>query len=345
MILPSRHLTFLFGGLILFNVLAWSWAILVFRHHPILMGTSILAYSLGLRHAVDADHIAAIDNITRKLLQLNQRPHSVGLFFSLGHSTVVVLASAAVAATALIFKNSLGQISEIGSIIGTSVSAGFLFVIAGTNMVILRQVWLTFVRVRQGEKFLEDDLNILLAGRGLLARLLRPMFQLISRPWHMYLIGFLFGLGFDTATEVGLLGIAATEANEGLSLWSIMVFPALFTSAMALVDTLDSTVMTRAYSWAFDNPLRKLYYNLTTTCLSIVVAVLVGSIEILALLAERFSLKGTFWSHINGFSDNFGRTGYLIIGLFIFAWITSAVIYRIKGYGRSEAMSGASQSR
>ncbi len=328
----DRNASLMFAGLIAVNGLSWLWALAAFRDYPVLLGTALLAYSFGLRHAVDADHIAAIDNITRKLMQLGQRPVAAGFFFSLGHSTVVVLASIMVAATALAFKDDIEAVHGIGGVIGTSISAAFLLLIAAVNLVILSGVWTTFKRVRNGEGYVEEDLNALLAGRGVLARLFRPMFRLITQSWHMYPLGFLFGLGFDTATEVGLLGISATEAANNLSLWSILVFPALFTSGMALVDTLDSAVMTGAYGWAFIKPVRKLYYNLTITVISVLVAVLVGGVEALGLVASKLELTGLFWDGISALNDNFGALGYLIVGIFVVSWAASVLIYRAKGY-------------
>jgi high-affinity nickel-transport protein len=333
----DRRTVLLFAVLIGANIASWLWALLAFRDYPVLLGTALLAYSFGLRHAVDADHIAAIDNVTRKLIQLKQPSAAVGFFFSLGHSTIVILASVAVAGTALAFKDEIEGLHGIGGIIGTSVSAGFLMLIAGVNLVILKGVWQVFARVRRGEPYLEEDLNALLAGRGLLARLFRSLFRLISKSWHMYPLGFLFGLGFDTATEVGLLGISAAEAAKGMSLWAILVFPALFTSGMALVDTLDSTLMTGAYGWAFVKPVRKIYYNLTLTIVSVAVALLVGGIEALGLLADQMALSGPFWDGVGALNDSFGLLGYLIVGLFILAWIVSAAVYRLKGYDRLEA--------
>ncbi|HVI50102.1 MAG TPA: HoxN/HupN/NixA family nickel/cobalt transporter [Candidatus Sulfotelmatobacter sp.] len=332
----DRKVGLLFAGLIAANAASWLWALVAFRDYPVLLGTALLAYSFGLRHAVDADHIAAIDNVTRKLIQMKRRPASVGFFFSLGHSSIVVLASLLVAGTALAFKNDIEEVHGIGGVIGTSVSAAFLLVIAAVNLIILKGVWQVFARVRRGESYVEEDLNALLAGRGVLARLFRSLFRLISKSWHMYPLGFLFGLGFDTATEVGLLGISAAEAAKGMSLWSILVFPALFTSGMALVDTLDSTLMTGAYGWAFVKPVRKIYYNLTLTIVSVAVALLVGGVEALGLLADQFALSGPFWDGIGALNDSFGLLGYLIVGLFIAAWAVSAAIYRLKGYDALE---------
>jgi nickel/cobalt transporter (NiCoT) family protein len=322
----------LFSGLITLNLLSWLWAVTAFHDFPVLLGTALLAYSFGLRHAVDADHIAAIDNITRKLIQLGQRPITAGFYFSLGHSTIVIVASAAVAGAALVFQDDFGPLHRLGGMVGTAISAAFLLLIAAVNLVILRGVWQCFSRVRQGLGYVEDDLNSLLAGRGLLARIFRPLFGLISQSWHMYPLGFLFGLGFDTATEVGLLGISATQASSDLNLWSVMVFPALFTSGMALVDTLDSTLMTGAYGWATIKPIRKLYYNLIITMVSVMVALLVGGVEVLGLVANKLQMSGLFWDAISALNDNFGTLGYLIIGIFMASWIISAMIYRLKGF-------------
>ena len=183
--------------------------------------------------------------------------------------------------------------------------------------------------MRGGGAFVEEDLNHLLAQRGLLGRFFRPMFRLVSRSWHMYPLGFLFGLGFDTATEIGVLGISAAEASKGLPIWSIMVFPALFTAGMSLIDTADGVLMLGAYGWAFTKPIRKLYYNLTITFVSVLVAVLIGGIEALGLLAERLNLEGPFWSFIGALNDNFGSLGYLIIAIFVASWLVSIAIYRL----------------
>jgi len=329
----------IYAILIAANVAAWAWALVAFRQHPLLLGTSLLAYGFGLRHAVDADHIAAIDNVTRKLMQEGKRPVAVGFFFSLGHSTIVVLASIAIAATALAFKNRFDAFQGVGSVIGTLVSAFFLLMIAAMNIVILGTVYRTFQRVRAGAPYVDEDLNALLAGRGLLARLFRPMFRLIGRSWHMYPLGFLFGLGFDTATEVGLLGISAAQASQGLSIWSILVFPALFTAGMSLIDTTDSLLMLGAYGWAFIKPIRKLYYNMTITLISVIVALLVGGIEALGLASDQFGLTGPFWDGIGALNDNFGTLGYLIIGVFAVSWVTAAVVYRARGYDQLEISS------
>lgn len=324
----------LFGFLLIFNVAAWLWALAAFRDHPVLLGTALLAYTFGLRHAVDADHIAAIDNVTRKLMQDGKRPVAVGLFFSLGHSTIVVLASVAIALTAFAFKDQIEGIKAYGGVIGTLVSAFFLLAIALMNTLILVSVVQTFRRVKAGGAYVEEDMNLLLARGGFLARIFRPLFASIRRSWQMYPLGLLFGLGFDTATEVGLLGIAATGGAKGLPIWSILVFPVLFTAGMSLVDSADSVLMLGAYGWAFVKPLRKLYYNITITSVSIVVALLVGGIEALGLIGGQFGLEGSFWDFVGSLNDNFGSIGFVIIGVFIAAWIISTVIYRARGYDR-----------
>jgi nickel/cobalt transporter (NiCoT) family protein len=314
------------------NLLAWMWALVAFDDHPVLLGTAFLAYTFGLRHAVDADHIAAIDNVTRKLMQSGKRPVAVGFFFALGHSTIVVLASLAVAATTAALQSRFAALKDVGGLIGTSVSALFLLAVALANIVILTGVYRVFRRVRRGGNYVEEDFDQLLAQRGLFARLFRPVFRLVTKSWHMYPLGFLFGLGFDTATEIAVLGISAAEASQGLSIWSIMVFPALFAAGMSLVDTTDGVLMLGAYGWAFARPIRKLYYNLTITAVSVLVALIVGGIEVLGLVGDRFGLGGTFWSTVGALNDNFGTLGYLIIAIFALSWVVSIAIYRIRGY-------------
>jgi len=332
----------IYGLLIAANVLAWVWALIAFRDYPVLVGTAFLAYAFGLRHAVDADHIAAIDNVTRKLMQEGKRPIGVGFFFALGHSTVVVLASTVIALTTSALQGRFDGLKLVGGTIGTLVSAIFLFLVAAANFIILLSVYRTFQKVRRGGAFVEEDLNHLLAQRGVLGRLFRPMFRLISRSWHMYPLGFLFGLGFDTATEIGVLGIAAAQASKGLPIWSIMVFPALFTAGMSLIDTTDGVLMLGAYGWAFTKPIRKLYYNLTITFVSVLVAVLIGGIEALGLLADRLNLEGPFWLYVGKLNENFGSLGYLIIAIFVVSWLVSIAVYRLARFDRIESRVNAS---
>ena len=312
------------------NLAAWAWALLVFRQHPVLLGTALLAYSFGLRHAVDADHIAAIDNVTRKLMQDGKRPAGVGFFFATGHSLVVMLVAGSVAASAAALAGHFQALKGFGSVVGTLASTLFLLAIAAINTVILFDVWRCFRRVRRGGTF-ADDLDLLLNNRGFLARLFRPLFRLVSQSWHMLPLGILFGLGFDTATEVALLGLSATQAAQGLSIWSIMVFPALFAAGMSLIDTSDGILMLGAYNWAFVKPMRKIYYNMIITAVSVIVAVLIGGIEGLGLIGDQLGLSGWFWDGVGILNNNSNGVGFGIICLFILAWVGSVLIYRYAG--------------
>ncbi len=224
-----------------------------------------------------------------------------------------------------------------GQVVSTSVSALFLLLIALMNIVILRGVWKAFNKVRRGEPYEDEDLDILLNQRGFMARLFRPLFRLVSGPIWMLPIGFLFGLGFDTATEVSLLGISASQGAQGLSIGTILVFPILFAAGMSLVDTTDGILMLGAYEWAFVRPIRKLYYNLTITSVSVVVALLIGGIEALGLLSDQLGLKGGFWDLIGMLNDNFNDLGFMIIGVFLVAWLGSFIIYKVKGYDDLDA--------
>lgn len=320
------------AGLILANLLAWAWAFAAFADHPAQLATALLAYLFGLRHAVDADHIAAIDNTVRKLMQEGRRPSAVGLFFSLGHSAVVVIAVALIVFAASALQSRVAGFKEIGGVIGTSVSAFFLLTLALINLSSLRAVWGAFRRAHAGEAICDEQLNLLLNNRGLIARLLKPLFRMVTKSWHMLPIGFLFGLGFDTATEIGLFAIATSQSANGVALWHIMVFPALFAAGMALVDTLDSMMMVEVYGWAFVNPVRKLWYNLTITFVSVVVAVGIGGLEGLGLLADKLQLSGGFWGLISALNDDLAHFGYFVIGVFLLTWLASAAIYKWKRF-------------
>jgi high-affinity nickel-transport protein len=329
--LRGRVIT-MYAILIPANILAWLWAWIAFHDQPVLLGTAVLAYTFGLRHAVDADHIAAIDNVTRKLMQSGKRPLSVGLFFSLGHSSVVVIASVFVALTVATLQAKVAGFKEIGGVIGTGVSAFFLLAVAAVNIVILVSVFRLFRAVKRGERFIEEDFDILMSQRGLIGRMLRSLFGIITKSWHMYPLGFLFGLGFDTATEIALLGIAASQGSEGMSIWTILVFPALFTAGMTLIDTTDAVLMVRAYGWAYIKPIRKLYYNMTITLVSVMVALLIGGVEALGLIGRKLDLTGSFWTGIEALNENFGALGYVIIAIFLVSWMVSVIVYRLKGY-------------
>src|SRR6266496_4876271 len=317
--------------LIAFNVFAWAVALLGFSvQYPALLGTALLAYTFGLRHSVDADHISAIDNVTRKLMQENKHPTTVGFFFSLGHSTIVVALSIAIAIAAAFVQNSIPALKNAGGLIGTSVSATFLYLIALINILVLIEIWQTFQKVKRGEEYSDQTLDEFLNKRGLMARFFRPLLRVVDKSWKMYPVGVLFGLGFDTATEVGILGIAAVEAGKGLPIPYILIFPALFTAGMCLMDTTDGILMLGAYGWAFVKPVRKLYYNLNITLVSVLIALFVGTIEVMSIIATEFNLNGGLWNYIGNL--DFGMLGIIIIGIFLLSWAVSTIIYRVRGY-------------
>lgn len=327
----------LYTLLLLSNLGAWAWALLIFRGHPLLLGTAALAYTFGIRHAFDVDHIAAIDNVTRKLIQTGQRPVGVGFFFSLGHSTVVIALSIAIALSAVTLQTSFSAFKDVGALVGTLVSSFFLFAIALANVVVLMSLVEAFRHLRHGASFEDLDVDLTPSKAGLLGRLFHRAFRVVGSSWHMYPIGFLFGLGFDTATEVGLLGISATEASHGLPIWSILVFPALFTAGMTLFDSTDSLLMLGAYEWALIKPVRKVYYNLTMTAASALVAIAVGSIEMLGLIGDRFGVgdSNAFWRGIGALNDSSEILGASVVAIFVGAWLVSALIYRVKDYDRA----------
>ncbi|AFJ89770.1 HoxN/HupN/NixA family nickel/cobalt transporter [Burkholderia sp. KJ006] len=323
-------LVLLLAALAAFNLAAWGWAVAVFGGQPTLMGACVLAYTFGLRHAVDADHIAAIDNVTRKLMHEGRRPLTVGLMFSLGHSTIVIVASAAIAAAAFGLRERLAAFHDIAGTIGTLVSTTFLLAIAVANLVTLHSVVRTLRRVKRGERYADAHADTALHHHGFLARLLRPVLRMVTKSWHMYVLGALFGLGFDTATEIGVLGISATSAAHGMSAWSIMVFPALFTASMSLVDTADSMLMLGVYGWAFREPVRKLYYNVGITALSAAVALLIGCVEGFALLGDTFGIRGAFRDVFDALNAHLGALGYAIVVLCAASWFVCAAIYRFR---------------
>lgn len=325
----KKRLIGVYSFLAILNIGAWLWALAAFYDKPALLGVALVTYGLGLRHAVDADHIAAIDNVTRKLMQMKQRPVTVGLFFALGHATIVIIVTMAVAAAANVLK-SFDSVSGVTGVISTSISALFLLAIASMNIMIFLSVYKSYRQVKAGGSYVEEDLDILLSNRGLLSRIFRPAFRLVTKSWHMFPLGFLFGLGFDTATEVAVFGVSAAQAAKGVPVEAILVFPVLFAAGMALVDTTDGIMMLGAYDWAFVKPMRKLYYNMTITLVSIGVALLIGSIEALGLIGEKLALTGWFWNTIGMLNDNFNNLGFLIIAVFIAAWVLSYAIYRFK---------------
>ena len=302
------------------------------------IGVGLTAYTLGMRHAFDADHIAAIDNTTRKLMSDGQRPLAVGFFFSLGHSTVVfglaVLLATGVRALSGPVEDDTSSLHHYTGLIGTSVSGAFLYLIALLNVIVLVGILRVFARLRRGDIDLEKDgaeLERQLENRGLLNRFLGRFTKSISKSWHVYPIGLLFGLGFDTATEIALLVLAGTSAAAGLPWYAILCLPVLFTAGMCLLDTIDGSFMNFAYGWAFSNPVRKIYYNITITGLSVAVALLIGSIELLGLFAGQLGWRGAFWDWLGGLDLN--TVGFAVVGMFVLTWVVALLVWR---YGRIE---------
>jgi nickel/cobalt transporter (NiCoT) family protein len=292
-------------------------------------GTGILAYTLGMRHAFDADHIAAIDNTTRKLVQDGKRPLSVGFFFSLGHSTIVfalaLLLNFGIRALDQQVKNDSSGLHNTTGIIGTTVSGTFLYLIALLNLVVLISIVKVFREMRTG-RYSDEELERQLDNRGLMNRVFGGYAKRIDKPWKMYPVGVLFGLGFDTATEVALLVLAGTAVVSGLPFYAILSLPILFAAGMCLLDTADGCFMNFAYDWAFARPVRKVYYNLTITGLSVFVAFFIGTIELLGLLGQELNLTGGFWEFMANFNIN--KAGFVIVGVFVLTWAVALSIWR-----------------
>jgi nickel/cobalt transporter (NiCoT) family protein len=323
----ARGAWFGYAGMILgLHVLGILALLPAARFHPVLLGMGFLAYALGLRHAFDADHIAAIDNTVRKLVREDQSPLGVGFYFSLGHSTVVFLMVLATVLVARWTQQALPNLQAIGGLIGTTVSGTFLLLIGMLNLFIWLDIYLIFQRMRHGTHD-PEGLERLLLSRGLIARVAGPLFRLIGRSWHVYLLGFLFGLGFDTASEVALLALSAGAAARALPLWGILALPVLFAAGMSLMDTADGIFMTTAYRWAFTTPLRKIYYNLTVTGLSVAAALLIGLIELTQVFTQALGLSAGFWGWLQAL--DFGWIGYLLVGLFVATWSLSYGAWRL----------------
>jgi len=320
----------IFALLILFNAAAWLWALAVFRGSPLMSGAAVLAYGLGLRHAFDADHIAAIDNVTRKLMWEGQRPVSVGLFFSLGHSTVVAGFSCAVALAIGAFDARLDLFRSFGGVVGASASIIFLSAIAVANLVALVSIFRKLQIVKAGRASAHEDLDALSSPKGLVGRACSRCFAMIGRSWQMYPLGVLFALGFDSATEVGLLGLSTTQYFQDLPIWSMLAFPLLFAAAMTLADTADGVLMLGAYGWAFATPIRKLYYNLTITAASVVAAAFVVALQALSLIGRGFRLPtvGGFWGAIDALNEDFGVLGCVIVGVLASCWLIFYLLFR-----------------
>jgi nickel/cobalt transporter (NiCoT) family protein len=298
------------------------------------IGVAVLAYTLGLRHAFDADHISAIDNTTRKLMNEGKKPLSVGYYFSLGHCTIVIAIGAGIviaekAVYGAVSNNGSG-LEQFGGIFGTIVSAGFLYLIAFLNIVILAGILAVFRKMRHGD-YDEEELEKQLENRGLMCRMFGPWMKSITKEWQMYPVGVVFGMGFDTATEVALLATTALLATQALPWYSIMCLPILFTAGMSLMDTFDGVFMNVAYGWAFFNPVRKVYYNLAVTGLSVFICFFIGTIEVLGLLPTELHLKGSFWNFMAKFDIN--KAGFVIVGMFIVTWVGALLIWK---YGHIE---------
>jgi nickel/cobalt transporter (NiCoT) family protein len=326
----SWRLGGLFGSVALLHLAGWGiMLLLVAPRYPVMLGLGGLAYTFGLRHAFDADHISAIDNTTRKLLQEGKQPLGVGFFFSLGHSTVVFLIAVALGIATQFVSTSIvsgnGQLKSVGGLIGTGVSGAFLLLIGILNLIILLDIIRLFRRMKGGAYDRQSLEHELVAG-GLLTRVFGRLFNLITHSWQMYFIGFLFGLGFDTASEISLLAISAGAAAQHLPLYALISLPLIFAAGMSLMDTADGAFMSRAYSWAFSNPVRKVFYNLTMTGLSVFVALFVGLIEVIQLMAKWLGLRGAVWAAV--VKLDFGVVGLVIVIAFVASWAGAFAFYK-----------------
>jgi high-affinity nickel-transport protein len=321
------HLAGLYGFVGALHLLGWGLYLHYAAHYPQLVGLGFVAYMFGLRHAFDADHIAAVDDTVRFMLQKGKKPLGVGFFFSLGHSTVVLALAIGIAFAATAVKAHLPQLKELGAVIGTSVAGTFLWIIGILNLMVLLdilQIWRTASSGTHNHAHLEE----LLQKRGLLNRLFGGRLQkLMNHSWQMYPLGVLFGLGFDTASEVGLLAMTAGASAGNLPVPAVLCLPVLFAAGMTIMDTTDGVLMSKAYNWALLNPLRKIFYNITTTGLSVAVALLVGTIELLQVLIGTLKLRGDFFDFITDL--NFGMLGYLIVAMFLLAWGLSVGIWKL----------------
>ncbi len=325
------RLVLFYGAIAVIHVVGWGLLLSVAGQYPAMIGLGGLAYSFGLRHAFDADHISAIDNTTRKLLQDGKRPVGVGFFFSLGHSTVVFLIALALgfAIRALVqgVVDENGALRNVGGIIGTTVSGVFLLLIGLLNLVILLDILGIFRRMKRGE-YTRETLEDHLVSGGVLTRAFKHLFRVITQSWQMYPIGFLFGLGFDTASEVALLAISAGAASQGLPFAAIVSLPLIFAAGMSLMDTTDGAFMAKAYAWAFSNPVRKLFYNITMTGLSVFVALFVGLVELVQILIQLTGLQGEPWDAIAGV--DLGSLGFIIVASFVIAWVVAFAVFKTR---------------
>jgi high-affinity nickel-transport protein len=324
-------LALLYGFIGVLHVLGWGTYLHYSGGYPQLVGLGLVAYLFGLRHAFDADHIAAVDDTVRYMLQKGKKPLGVGFFFSLGHSTVVLALAIGIAFAATTVKADLPQLKNMGAVIGAGVSGTFLWIIGILNLLVLLDILKIWHTARLGTHS-HAHLEALLQKRGLLNRLFGGHLQkLMTRSWQMYPLGLLFGLGFDTASEVGLLAMTAGASAGNLPIPAVLCLPVLFAAGMTVMDTTDGVLMSKAYNWAFLNPLRKIFYNITTTGLSVAVALLIGTIELLQVLAGMLDLHDPFFDFVNAL--NFGVLGYIIVGMFLLAWASSVAFWK---FGRVE---------
>src|SRR5690348_14265377 len=327
-----RRMAGFFGSVAVLHVLGWGLLLIYGASHPGFLALGGLAYTFGLRHAFDADHISAIDNTTRKLLQNGRKPVGVGFFFSLGHSTVVLLIAVALGlAVKWIVEGVVsdsGELRSIGGAVGTLVSGGFLVAIGVLNLVVLLDIIRVYRKMRRGEYDREGLEHELMSG-GLMTRLFGRIFRLVDQSWHMYPVGFLFGLGFDTASEVALLAISAGAAAQGLPFAAVVSLPLIFAAGMSLMDTADGAFMSKAYSWAFASPIRKVFYNLTVTSLSVFIALFVGLVELAQILIDLMHLRGPVFDWVEHL--NFlGSAGFVIVGAFALTWAAAFLFYKVR---------------
>lgn len=322
----------MYALIVVATLFGFTGSVIVGRLSVLVAGLGIVSYVLGLRHAVDADHIAAIDNTTRKLLQEKQRPFTVGLWFSLGHSTIVLCLIVALIFATRAVVGHIPALQASGNIIGTAVSGGFLWVIGIVNAVIVLSIYRMFKEMRRG-KMNQDELEREMDNRSFMNRYFRPLFRIVKEPWQIYPIGVLFGLGFDTATQITMIAISVgIGVSSSLPVWMILVLPFMFTCGMVLVDTTDGVMMGAAYGWAFSNPLRKIYYNLTITVISVFVAFAIGTIELLQVIGDELNLTGPFWGWLENM--DFETIGYVIISMFLVSWLIAVAIWKYKRFDR-----------
>jgi len=316
----------LYGFIAFLHILGWGLFVFYSAHYPTLAGLGVVAYLFGLRHAFDADHISAVDDTIRYMLQKGKKPLGIGFFFSLGHSTIVFALAVAIIFSAAAVKQELPQLQNMGGIIGASVSGIFLWIIGILNLLVLLDILKVWGQAKTG-KHSHAHLDELLAQRGFMNRLFGGRLQkVINHSWQMYPLGLLFGLGFDTASEVGLLAMTAGASAGNLPVPAVLALPVLFAAGMSLMDTTDGVLMVKAYNWAFLNPVRKIYYNITTTGLSVAVALVIGTIELLQVMINMLDLKGPAFDYVENL--DFGILGYVIVGIFLLAWGLSVGIWK-----------------